>query len=437
MRLRCVAEDILSQVEEMAEREGVSCQGLLVGSAARNTWLAGDHDLDIFLAVPEEGDLGEALRLARKLAPIHQEKYAEHAYIRTIIDGFEVDLVPCYALKDASRIKSAVDRTPFHSRYVAERIQGLEDQVLLLKQFMKGVGVYGSELRVGGFSGYLVELLVLNYRSFLGTLEAADLWCPGQIIDLESHSLVTHQDPLIVVDPVDPKRNVAAALTLDKMFRFVAAARCFLRSPGEEFFFPPKRSAFSGEDLRSKIMRRGTSLMLVEFPAPDVVEDVLFPQLRKAEESVRTLMMRNGFSVMRSEVAWHDGSKVNDLPPRANGLARMLFELDVWQLPRIQKHFGPPLWEREHLSRFLESHPEPISGPYIEDGRAVVEISRKYTTARELLMEEMGRISLGKHLAAQVRNGYNIYVGEEILSLEDKPLRAFLSEFLEARGVIC
>jgi len=42
-----------------------------------------------------------------------------------------------------------------------------------LKQFMKGIGVYGSELRRRGFSGYLTELLVINYGSFLGVLKEA------------------------------------------------------------------------------------------------------------------------------------------------------------------------------------------------------------------------------------------------------------------------
>ncbi|HNQ55505.1 MAG TPA: CCA tRNA nucleotidyltransferase, partial [Methanothrix sp.] len=249
----------------------------------RGTWLAGDYDLDIFLGVGVEDDLEKALELARRISPDHREKYAEHPYIQARIDGFEVDLVPCYLVDDAAHLRSAVDRTPFHNRYVKQRIAGLEDEVLLLKQFMKGSGVYGSELRVGGFSGYLAELLVLCYGSFAAVIEAASLWKPGLKLDLEGRGRVEQADPLVVVDPVDPGRNVAAALTLNRMLQFALAARTFMARPHIEFFFANPPAPLSDREIEALMEERGTLPLLIEFAAPDVVEDVLYPQLRKAE----------------------------------------------------------------------------------------------------------------------------------------------------------
>lgn len=428
-KLLKAANEILSKIEELARSRGLACQPLLVGSASRSTWLAGDHDLDIFLAVPEDADLTEALELARSVAPVHEEKYAEHAYVHAEVNGFDVDLVPCYLLKDAFRIKSAVDRTPFHAKYVSERIKGLEDEVLLLKQFMKGVGVYGSELKVGGFSGYLSELLVLRYGSFFAVLEGASSWRPGETIDLEAHSTTSHKDPLIVVDPVDPNRNVAAALTLDRMFQFAAAARYFLKESDMTFFFPPDDGPISDRDLLKQIQERRSTILLLDFEAPSMVDDVVFPQLRKAEESIRAVFKRNGFSVIRSDVDCHPVDGVNR--------ARMLFELDVWELPRIIRRVGPPVWEAEHLSRFLSSHPRPSSGPYIENGRATVEVQRKYTRASDLLEKEIGDLSLGKHLKMQVQKGHNIYVGPEMVRVGDPGFRTFVTRYLAARFRMC
>lgn len=428
-RLSNAADEILSEIEGLARSRCLACQPLLVGSASRSTWLAGDHDLDIFLAVPEGADLADALELARSVAPVHEENYAEHAYVHAVIDGFDVDLVPCYLLREASSIKSAVDRTPFHTKYVSERIRGLEDQVLLLKQFMKGVGVYGSELKVGGFSGYLSELLVLRYGSFPVVLESASSWRPGETIDLEAHSTTSHQDPLIVVDPVDPNRNVAAALTLDRMFQFTAAARCFLKEPDMTFFFPLDQEQISDQDLMKQIQGRGSTLLMLDFEAPPMVEDVVFPQLRKAEESIRAMFKRNGFSVLRSNVDCHSVDGANR--------ARMLFELDVWELPRIIRRQGPPVWEAEHLSRFLSSHPMPSSGPYIEDGRAIVEVQRKYILASDLLEKEVGSLSLGRHLTMQVQKGHNIYVGPELVQVRDQGFRTFMAGYLAARFRMC
>jgi CCA-adding enzyme len=401
----------------------VACRGILVGSAARNTWLSGDRDIDIFIAVPEDGNLGDALEIAREIAPVHEERYAEHAYVHARIDGFDVDLVPCYDVRDPSKIKSAVDRTPFHSRYVSERIRGLEDEVLLLKQFMKGVGVYGSDLRTGGFSGYLAELLVIRYGSFLRVLEGASSWRPGTRINLAPGANI--MAPLVVIDPVDPKRNVAAALTLDRMFQFVAAARCFLRSPDISFFFPLEAHTMSPDEIRAEIERRGTEFILLEIDAPDMVDDVLYPQMRKAEASIKNLLEREGFQVLRSDVDLVRGEDVR---------ARLLFELSIWELPSVRIHIGPPVWEADHVSRFVKGHTSPLSGPYIDNGRLVVEIPRRYRKAVDLLEGEVHKISLGKHLSSgRIRT----LSKREILEGVDESLAEFLTAYLNKRVRVC
>jgi tRNA nucleotidyltransferase (CCA-adding enzyme) len=412
---------IIARIEGLARERGLHLKAMLVGSAARGTWLAGDHDLDIFLGVPPGCDLGAALEIARLVAPDHEEKYAEHAYVHARMDGFEVDLVPCYLVEDAARLLSAVDRTPFHTKYVGSRITGREDDVLLLKQFMKGVNVYGSELKVGGFSGYLAELLVLCYGSFAAVLQAASTWRPGQRLDLEGHGIGRHGEPLIVVDPVDPGRNVAGALTLDKMLQFAGAARSFLAEPMLDFFVPPLLAPLSDEELIAQINARGTMPILLEFAAPDVVEDVLYPQLRKAEGSIKALLERSDFSMLRSDISTYRDRVV------------MLFEMQVWQLSKACPRMGPPAWEAEHLSRFLLAHPKPLSGPYIANGKVVVEEARRYTSARDLLSEQSANLSLGKHLSASIREGHNIYAGLELLSIKDDGFRIFLAQYFQAK----
>ena len=423
-RLCVISKEIIAEIERLAEERGMTLEVMLVGSAARGTWLAQDHDLDIFLGVPEKGDLGEAMNLARLAAPEHEERYAEHPYVHARMDGFEVDLVPCYLVDDASQLKSAVDRTPFHNRYVVSRIAGLEDEVLLLKQFLKGIGVYGSELKTGGFSGYLAELLVILYRSFPAVLRAASLWRPKALLELEGKGTKLHDEPLTVVDPVDPNRNVAAALTLDKMLLFSAAARSFLARPRLDFFFPPEHEPFSDEKVQSRMDARGTMPIILQFQAPDVVEDVLYPQLRKAEESIQALLTRNGFLILRSDVlAYRDR-------------AVMLFEMEVWELSRACCRAGPPVWEEEHAARFLAAHPHPLAGPYVREGKVVVEESRKYTRAQDLLAAELEGLSLGKHLSGAIRRGHTIYAGQEILKIRDREFRIFLAQYLEFRAPI-
>ncbi|HIH44545.1 MAG TPA: CCA tRNA nucleotidyltransferase, partial [Candidatus Methanoperedenaceae archaeon] len=306
-RLQEISGRLISLIDRIAADAGISAHGMLVGSAARGTWLSGECDLDIFICFPEQATRAEleekGLAIARAAAADAQEseeRYAEHPYVHAVFDGYDVDLVPCFEVADVASIKSAVDRSPFHNRYVLEKIAGIKDEVLLLKQFMKGAGVYGSELKTRGFSGYLAELLVIRYGSFTKVLEDACGWVPGKIIDIEHHAAAVQSDPLVVVDPTDPGRNVAAALSLENMCRFIDRACEFISSPGAEFFFPAPVAPMTAPELEALLAARGTSLLAIAFEPPDVVEDVLFPQLRKLEQSAKELLERKEFRVFAS-----------------------------------------------------------------------------------------------------------------------------------------
>ncbi len=427
-RLAVLSESIILKINTIAEKESISANAQLVGSSARGTWISGEHDLDIFIMFPpdiERKELEEkGLYIARKVAQEAQsfeERYAEHPYIHAILDGFEVDLVPAFNVERASEIKSAVDRTPFHNIYVASMIKGLEDEVLLLKQFMKGIGVYGSELKTHGFSGYLVELLVIHYGSFMKVLEASCDWKPGITIDIEKHGSVSHNEPLVVVDPTDPARNVAAALSLDNMCIFIDRACAFLEAPDEAYFTLSVLESLSDDKFKKILDARRTSLIAIELDAPDVVEDVLFPQLHKLESSVNEMLERYDFCVYNSN-AWASDKK-----------AVVLFELENSRLPLVKKHGGPFVWSKEHALAFKYKYKdsEKFSNVFIRDGKYMVEIPRKYPVAKELVESQIMNCSLGKHLAMSVTKGFNVFEDEEILDFNDEEFRKFLRRFFE------
>ena len=118
------------------------------------------------------GDIG--LKIAKKAAGDAKqlERFAEHPYLEIFIDGYRVDIVPCYDAKPGEW-QSATDRTPYHTDYIkAHLAKELRGEVRLLKKFMQGIDVYGAEIKVGGFSGYLCELLIMKYGSFTETMRA-------------------------------------------------------------------------------------------------------------------------------------------------------------------------------------------------------------------------------------------------------------------------
>ncbi len=416
-RVKAVTDRIIATINKKASERGIEAHAISVGSTARNTWLRGEADIDIFIMFPpdlsEEALKEQGLALATSIAERYEERYASHPYIHAYFydaeheKEYEADLVPSFSVKDASMLKSAVDRTPFHNAYVVERIAGHEDDVLLLKQFMKELGIYGSELRRRGFAGYLCELLILHYSSFVELLKSAAEWHYGERIDIEGKGTYKGEgkDPLIVIDPVDPKRNVAASVSEYSMCRLIDAARDFLANPNVDSFELRKAEPMSKAEFMNLVTERGTEFVIIVFNAPDVVEDILFPQLQKAEASVSNLIERNGFRVYQSD-AGAEGDK-----------AFLLFELLVWSLPRIKKHFGPPVTSKYHSEQFKSKYTTAKSDRkklFIEDGRYVVEVERKYTDVVSLLKNELRSCSLGKQVAESIAKGYEVLRNEEI-----------------------
>ncbi|GFO96168.1 trNA nucleotidyltransferase, archaeal type [groundwater metagenome] len=426
-KLAALAQNLISGINALGREEGLDIKAILVGSSARGTWLSGEHDLDIFIMFPPDVSREylekKGLYVARKIAEEAQsseERYAEHPYINAIFNGFEVDLVPAFGVASAAEIKSAVDRTPFHNSFVLSRIQGLDDEVLLLKQFLKGCGVYGSELKTHGFSGYLVELLIIHYGSFVQVLEAACEWKPGMTIDIEKHASVALVDPLVIVDPTDPARNVAAALSLDNMCIFIDKAREFLKNPDASYFSALAVEPLVDSDFKNIMDARGTSLLAIEFTAPDVVEDVLYPQLHKMEDSVREMLERYEFRVYNSGV-WADNKAV------------LLFELESAVLPVLKKHAGPQVWAEEHAAAFKSKYTgsNGFSSVYIRNGKYMVEIPRKYTAAKKLLEVELPKCGLGKHVALSIKKEYRVLENDMILDIREKEFREFLHKFFK------
>ncbi|MGD1004279.1 MAG: CCA tRNA nucleotidyltransferase [Methanoregulaceae archaeon] len=399
-----VAHRLLNAINATGEADG-----MVVGSIARNTWIKGDRDLDIFLLFPpslsHEGLKEKGLSLAHSIASLFTEKfcekYAEHPYINALIDDIDVDLVPCYAVETATKIQSSVDRTPFHTRYIADKINGRIDDVLLLKQFTKAGGIYGSDQMTEGFSGYLCELLVLYYGGFAPLLEAVTKWRPGTIIDIEQHAAKSFSEPLIVIDPVDPKRNVAASVSLDRMVEFIELSRGYLNEPSEAFFILSKEYSLTKNQLVSLLKKRGTYLFAITFATPPYIEEIIVPQLKRSATSIRQHLERNGFDVHHADYFMQSDR------------CMLLFELLTNKLPKIRHHTGPPLWNRTNADKFFEKHiADKSSGPYIKDGRYEVEVPREFAYVKELLSSpSLLNVSLGRHVRQSFEHGWTINEG--------------------------
>ncbi len=391
----------------------------VMGSIAKDTWISGNRDIDVFVFfkpdVPLKKMEEEALSLGKKVVKAlggrHEIAYAQHPYVRGFLDGAKVDIVPCYRLEKL-KIKSAVDRTPFHVKYVRKKLKNRKD-VRLLKQLMKANGIYGAELKVEGFSGYLCELLVIRYGSFDNVLKNARKWAYGHVIDIEKYykeeklAREKFSHHLIVVDPVDANRNVAASLSLKNFERFVALSAQFLsagKKEREKFFEPKKVEATPFQNIASRLQ----NFIVIELEKPKIVEDILYPQMRKTLSRIESRLTEEEFGVLKKGVF-------------ADGKCYLVLELKYISLPRTKKHFGPPVQMGEHVKKFMEKHPN----AKIEGGNYVAEVERNWPDALLLIVSlvESGEVLASHLLEKRIR----IYSGDQIEKIYRGEFAAFLS----------
>jgi len=166
-----VIQELIELVKQEIKKRKLPVSIELVGSTAKDTYLKNSLDIDVFLLFPTDvskKDIAQnALSIGRLLLKNTEECYAEHPYIRGYFKNRKAEIVPCYKIENASQKLSAVDRTPLHTKYVKKHLsKSQRPEVRLLKQFLKGIGCYGAEAEIEGFSGYLCEILIIRYESF-------------------------------------------------------------------------------------------------------------------------------------------------------------------------------------------------------------------------------------------------------------------------------
>jgi tRNA nucleotidyltransferase (CCA-adding enzyme) len=439
-----LATRLVEKVREEAKEKGVETEVRVEGSVAKNTWLRDCPEIDVFMRVPttmpREAFGTVCLEIAKKATEGYKqiERFAEHPYLEAITDdNVWVNIVPCYRVKRGEWI-SATDRTPFHTDYVKPLLDEQKGgEVRLLKRFMKGVGVYGAEIKVGGFSGYLCELLVLNYGSFIKVLRAAADWKERTTIDYEGHyerkddAKKLFEEPLVIVDPVDKRRNVAAAVRKERLDEFIAASRAFLKTPDLKFFYPPQIEALEPTELINKINARGSAIVFISFKGGPAVPDVLWGQLYKSQKALRKLIQKHDFTVLRDTV-WSNEKKLNIF----------IFEVENRFLPNMKRHLGPPLRKRMSCEKFLRKHAgaeSTVSGPRVEEGRWVVDVQRRCPDVVKLLNEKVGdngaRVGVAEFVSKAVADSWEVSVNDEALNLysANPAFAKFLTEYLEGK----
>ena len=393
-----IINEVIEKLEKTKESLGINAIIELHGSFAHDTWLKEDKDIDIFIFSKEgkEKAIENGLKIAKETFPNHIERYAEHPFITVVYKGYQFDIVPAVLINEGEKIQTAVDRTRLHTNYLKKVLnEELKTEIRIFKKFVKTLDIYGAEIKVGGFSGYLCELLIIHYGTFINLVKNAINWIPYKTV-IGDWKLEPSE--LVVVDPVDKKRNVAAAFR--KMGIFKLGCSMFLKKPSIDFFLGRKYSYDLNPAIKA-FKERGSKAFAILFDYPKIAPDIFWGEIERARRSLINFLLNNEFNVI-------DSMSYSD----ENSFASIIIELSHDSLPNLRNLIGPPLKEINNLRKFLEVHENDVI--YIKNNRIYAYTPRKIKNIEEAIKIWLKSESLPKDLAKFILNSKLIEIDENV-----------------------
>ena len=419
------------QIISLLDEKKIQASIELGGSFSRDTWLSGDLDLDIFVKLPYNSEIEpeEIISIIRKGINLPWEKrHANHPYLYAKKNDLEIEIIPSYKLIKGKKLRSPVDRSIQHKEFIIEHLPaGSNDEVRLLKQFMKGIGTYGAEIKIHGFSGYLIELLTIYFDGkFLEVLKhIKDL--PGQVVKFSDEKTCDitkfNDEPLVVIDPTDKNRNVASAVKIQALSEFIAAAENYLANPSLNYFFP-KELIIDKKEI-TLIENSELKLFGLIHRKPAVAEDILWGQIRRFEKSLKNYLIQEGYNPTKIASIEKDQKIIT--------LIVSLYE----NTPTIQVREGPPVdnpEQKNFLEKYTSNH-SVVYGPIVVENYWIVVEKKESIPIQEAIRIaiEKNLIAIPSHLHLD-KNSFEIFNKKELINKfkEDNEIMRFL--FLNITG---
>ena len=368
----------------------------LAGSYAKNTWLPEKADIDIFVKFNKKTSEKDFRRIGTKIGFESLKKYkpytryAEHPFVEAVVNGTKVNVVPCYDV-NVGEWQSATDRSIHHTKFMSKKLtSSMKDEVRVLKKFFLHVDIYGAELAKEGFSGYVAEVLISYFGSFEKTLKKISKWKKGDII---GKSTKKFNSPIVIIDPIDSKRNLGAAISVESLGKFVLASREFLKKPSKKFFKKP---------IPKRGMKNIDKIVVVQFKFKERSDDIIWGQIKRASNALKTQLELDGFNVLRN-------SSVKD--EKENGA--LIFVLHTKKIEGSFVRDGPNISSKDHCEKFISANLKRSQLMWINEENKIQSLQkRKYADVvlflKNLLKNNLRNSGIPKGLEKDFKKGVKV-----------------------------
>jgi len=372
------------------------------GSFAKGTWLKNNADIDIFIKFKNDTSEEKFEEISKKIGFESMKnyhpyvRYSEHPYVEAKIKKTRINVVPCYDVKKG-KWKSAADRSPFHTSYMKKTLTSkMRDEVRLLKTFLQASGIYGAEIAKQGFSGYVSEALIVNFGSFENVVKSIAKINENQIIGKTSKRFDTS---IVIIDPIDSNRNLAAAISEENIGKFILICRAFEMNPSKRFFLPTKLKT-------PKI--NSDNILVVKFNFKTRSPDIIWGQIKRASNSLKTQLEIGGFQILRN-TAYTDEKRE----------AFLIFLLESTAIPKKHIKIGPDVFRVNDCKSFTKKNIKKTSLMWINSDRRIVSLGiRKNPEVVNFTLDFLKKnsdIAIPKGLNEDFKNGFKVFLAKKNL----------------------
>jgi len=415
-----IAELALKLVEKEIEKYPEVIDLEFGGSFAKGTWLSKDADVDIFIKFKKLTSEEKFENISKKIGFESLKKYSpyvrysEHPYVEARIKDTKINVVPFYNVK-IGEWKSAADRSPLHTKFMKKSLTTkMRNEVRILKTFLKSNGIYGAEIAKQGFSGYVSEVLILNFKNFENLIKSISNIKENQIIGKTTKKFETS---IVIIDPIDSNRNLAAAISDENIGKFVLISRAFKEKPRLDLF----------KNKKSKVSKKyWNNLLVVKFNFKPRSPDVIWGQIKRATSSLVTQLELGGFTILRSK-SYTDQVKE----------AYLLFFLESTKISNTYSKNGPDFFRESSSKSFISKNLKNIELMWIGTNGKIISLEkRKHTDAVKFMSEFLKKnlqTGMPKGLLADFKRGFRVSIGNKNLS---KSIKEEAGELISTDGAL-
>jgi tRNA nucleotidyltransferase (CCA-adding enzyme) len=266
----------------------------------------------------------------------------------------------------------------------------MKNEVRLLKNFLSYNKIYGSEIAKQGISGYVTEVLVLNYGNFQDVIKAIAKLKKNHVIGKPTKKFDTS---IVIIDPVDSNRNLGTAISNENLGKFILASRSFIKKPSISFFKLKQNQKIFKKNLENSIV--------IKFNYKQRSPDIIWGQVKKAASSIAVQLEIEGFQVLR-----HAG--VTDEKTEAC----LIFLLQSLKIDENFLRDGPDYFFEKESETFITKNSK-NSMMWIGPNRKILSLQkRRQNDVRlfliDLLKKHLDKSGIPKGLKADIKKAFKV-----------------------------